>query len=156
MPAKVGNISRTIRNLAIHGVSAFKPTVIKGYYQCALVKPRAAAHLRKRSVIDGSYGSFDPRRGGWNPEWDTHKNMYFLRPWKTHKRDRDREARAAKITKALETVVPQRIEKYRQVCGDVYVYIYVYIYVYDCVYVYICFVSVSVSMFVMLVSLSLN
>ena len=101
------------------------------------MKPRAAAHLRKRAIIDGSYGSFDPTKGvclvislalyvaiftllvsllsgGWNPEWDTHKKMFFLRPFRTHIRDRSRDQRAEKITKALETVVPQRIEKYRQ------------------------------------------
>ncbi len=52
--------------------------------------------------------------GGWNPEWDTPKKMYFLRPFKGHIRDRNRAERASKITKAMEQM-PAKIQKYRKV-----------------------------------------
>ena len=67
-----------------------------------LVSKRIAAGVRKRAIIDGTFGSWDDTRGGWIPEWDIPRKMFMARPLKGHKNERTRAARADKITKALE------------------------------------------------------
>ena len=83
----VQRVPKTIRLLAEHGAKAFAPSIEKKLYNTfslhisfewlmllmnsssyvsykgPLVGKRAAAHMRKRSVIDGSYGSFHPTKG---------------------------------------------------------------------------------------------
>ena len=62
-------------------------------YYPPLVSRRKAAVLRKRAIVEGSFGSFIPNVGGWDPAWDEPKKMYMLKPTKGHKRDRTREKR---------------------------------------------------------------
>lgn len=62
-------------------------------YYAPLVSRRKAADIRKRAIIEGTFGTWDPNYGGWDPAWDEPKKMYMLRPSKEHKRDRTREKR---------------------------------------------------------------
>lgn len=49
--------------------------------------------LRKRAIIEGTFGSWSPIHGGWLPEWDEPVKVPLLKPNKGHKRERTREAR---------------------------------------------------------------
>ena len=40
--------------------------------------------------------------GGWDPAWDQPRKVFMYRPFRGHKRERTREGRADKITKAME------------------------------------------------------
>lgn len=70
-----------------------------GKYRAPLISKRKAADLRKRAIVDGTFGSFQllgPNNqvvGGWNPDWDVPRKMFSLRPPKGHIRDRTREMR---------------------------------------------------------------
>lgn len=54
---------------------------------------RKAADLRKLALKDGTFGSFTPMQGGWDPAWDAPRKIFMLRPYKGHKRERTRAAR---------------------------------------------------------------
>ena len=90
---------RSLRLLAQYGADAMKPKVIMGKYIRPLISRRIAAKLRKRAIVDGTFGSFkllDANNnilGGWDPAWDQPKKLYFLRPFKGHIRDRTRQSR---------------------------------------------------------------
>ena len=84
---------RSIRLLAIHGQKALEPKIEKGRFHAPLVSKRLAANLRKRSIIEGTFGSFSPIHGGWDPSWDTPKNIFIIKPDKGHLRDRNRPER---------------------------------------------------------------
>jgi hypothetical protein len=58
-----------------------------------LVSSRIAADIRKRSIVEGTFGTFVANEGGWDPSWDEPKKMYMLRPAKGHIRERNREQR---------------------------------------------------------------
>ena len=56
--------------------------------------PQQAARLRKEALANGTYGGFDPAKGGgWDPAWDGVEAPKVLRPPKLHARERDREER---------------------------------------------------------------
>ena len=103
---------RVIRQLAQHGIEALKPNLSSGRYQGPMVSPRRAAVVRKRAIIEGTYGTFCPYFGGWLPEWDKPRKMDFIRVPKGHKRERTREARAEKITQAMKEM-PKKIQAYK-------------------------------------------
>ena len=44
-------------------------------YRGGMISTRAKAMLRKHAIIDGTYGTFQPYVGGWDPAWDTHKKV---------------------------------------------------------------------------------
>ena len=98
--------------MAQHGEAALRPALDKGKYIAPLVPPRLAANLRKRAIADGSFGSFSPEHGGWDPEWDEPKKMFIMKRLKGHKRERDREQRAGKVTIAMQGMA-ERFEKMR-------------------------------------------
>ena len=109
-----------VRNLCKHGVEALKPQLIQNsrtrnptHWNPPAVNKRKAAKLRKRSIREGTYGSFDATTGiGWDPQWDVEvarslahqkgAGRYRIRPSKTTKRVRTREERAQKIEKNME------------------------------------------------------
>lgn len=77
-----------------------------------LLSKRRAAVLRKEAIRTGTYGTFDPERGGvgWDPAWDVElakANPHSLgrytamRVPKKDKRVRSREVRAQKIESAM-------------------------------------------------------
>lgn len=90
---------RALRMLAQHGKDALTSRFIAGNYIRPLVPKRIASKLRKRSLVEGTFGSFklldaeNRPLGGWDPSWDTPCKMYFLRPHKGHIRDRSRQER---------------------------------------------------------------
>ena len=100
---------RVIRQLAQHGIEALKPNLSSGRYQGPMVSPRKAAVVRKRAIIEGTYGTFCPYFGGWLPEWDKQRKMDFIRVPKGHKRERTRAARAETITQAMKEM-PNKIK----------------------------------------------
>jgi len=103
--------------LTMYGADALRPSLYKGRYIAPLVSRRVAAGIRKRALIEGTFGSFQANEGGWDPSWDISKKMFFLRPHKGHKRERTREDRANKITTAMEGM-PARMEKHKQEVED--------------------------------------
>lgn len=123
---------RAIRMLSQFGAEALKSSVVKGRYVkrnqnekiskyisyiAPKVNQRWQNRLRKIAIIDGTYGSFTPMVGGWDPKWDKHNKIAIMRPHKEHKRARTRPERAAKITKAMQDM-PDKIIKYRQETAD--------------------------------------
>ena len=85
-------------------------------YLGPLISRRQAGDLRKRAIIRGTFGQFsypagmiahNPyfvnlslgvyhlkwNLGGWDPAWDEEKKMFIMKPYKGHKRERDRESR---------------------------------------------------------------
>lgn len=101
-------IPRAIRMLGQHGGAALTASLDRGKYIAPKVSRRVAANLRKRALVEGTYGSFSVENGGWDPEWDKMPKMYMMRPYKGHKRERDRETRAQKVTTAMEGM-PERV-----------------------------------------------
>ena len=81
-------------------------------YVAPLVPKRMAANQRKRAIADGTFGSFSLENGGWDPEWDTPRKQFITKRLKGHKRERDRESRANKVTIAMQGM-PERFEKMR-------------------------------------------
>lgn len=83
------------------------------------VSRRKAHVLRKAAIRDGTYGSFDPQLGGWDPAWDeefllksaSEQGRFRLTVPKKTSRQRNREQRAQKIEKNMEGM-DQRIEEY--------------------------------------------
>jgi hypothetical protein len=78
-----------------------------------MLSKRRAAMLRKEAIRNGTYGAFDPERGGvgWDPAWDVElakANPHCLgrytamRAPKKDKMHRSREMRAQKIESAME------------------------------------------------------
>ena len=104
---------RAIRLLSLHGSAAFYPKFEFGKYVAPLISKRIAANLRKRAIIDGTFGSFSSQCGGWDPLWDKPKKVFMLRPFKGHLRERDRSIRANKITTAMKAM-PERFLKHKQ------------------------------------------
>ena len=102
-------IPRALRMLANYGGAALTPHLERGRYIAPKVSRRVAAGLRKRAIIDGTFGSFSLEQGGgWDPEWDKKPKIYMLRPFKGHVRERNRDTRANKVTTAMEGM-PDRI-----------------------------------------------
>eukprot|EP01035_Chromulina_nebulosa_P018088 gene18088-23736_t len=114
MPVVDGfKIPRIVALLSKLGADALQPKMVNGRYFGPLVSKRKAADLRKRAIIEGTFGTFSTVFGGWKPEWDEPKKIALIKPQKGHLRERTREARAAKITKAMKGM-PDRVAKYRQ------------------------------------------
>ncbi|KAJ1392468.1 hypothetical protein B484DRAFT_459418 [Ochromonadaceae sp. CCMP2298] len=104
-------IPRSIRMLSAYGADALRPSLFKGRYIAPLVSRRIAADLRKRAIIEGTFGDFVANLGGWDPAWDIPHKMFILKAERGHKRERTREVRAQKVTTAMEGM-PDRIAKH--------------------------------------------
>mmetsp|Transcript_1649 Transcript_1649/g.2609 ORF Transcript_1649/g.2609 Transcript_1649/m.2609 type:complete len:143 (-) Transcript_1649:45-473(-) len=111
--SSLSKVPRAIRMIAKFGGDAFKREVVNGKYIAPKVSRRAAAGLRKRALIAGTFGSFDPVKGGWDPAWDAPPKVVSYRPHRGHIRDRNRPERAHAITKAMEGM-PDKEAKYYQ------------------------------------------
>ena len=114
-----------LRKLADRGVEALKPQrIMKSEDQVIWHGPaisnRVAAVLRKTSIKEGTYGSFDAQKlRGWDPQWDI--DLEIAKPGgrgrirlavpKKAKRERTRELRARKIETNLEGM-DEQIEKF--------------------------------------------
>jgi len=94
MPPKV-NVPRIIKTITEFGESAMKPLITKNKYYGPLVSRRNQADLRKRSIVEGTYGQFIPNVGGWDPKWDVPKKMFVIKPNKGHGYERNRQDRYA-------------------------------------------------------------
>jgi hypothetical protein len=101
-------LPRTLRLLSQHGDSALRASLEGGKYIKPMIPKRLAANYRKRAIREGTYGAFEPGHGGWDPEWDSTRKMFLLKPYKGHLRDRNRPDRANKITTAMEGM-PERV-----------------------------------------------
>lgn len=86
-------IPRIIKTLTEFGESALKPLITKNKYYGPLVSKRNQADLRKRSIVEGTYGQFIPNVGGWDSKWDVPKKMFVIKPNKGHSYERNRQDR---------------------------------------------------------------
>ena len=86
-------LPRALRLLAQHGVAALRPSLDKGRYIAPMIPRRIAADVRKRAIVQGTYGSFSLPIGGWDPAWDETKKMFVMKPFRGHSRDRTRKER---------------------------------------------------------------
>mmetsp|Transcript_26133 Transcript_26133/g.29893 ORF Transcript_26133/g.29893 Transcript_26133/m.29893 type:complete len:144 (+) Transcript_26133:262-693(+) len=106
-----------IKFLKQHGEDALKGRKFGDRWRKPLVSRRKAADIRKRALVEGTYGSFCSETGtGWDFRWDKSGNIgaRTLKPntnW-TRKLER-REVRAVKIEKKMKTM-PKDIDTYRQ------------------------------------------
>mmetsp|Transcript_19012 Transcript_19012/g.27328 ORF Transcript_19012/g.27328 Transcript_19012/m.27328 type:complete len:140 (+) Transcript_19012:92-511(+) len=105
-----------LKFLCKHGEAALHPTKLsQSKWKKPLISKRVAADLRKQSIRDGTFGSFDTTTGiGWDPNWDgppQSVGAIQLRPSKEHKRERNREKRAQKIGSKMEGM-DDKIDKY--------------------------------------------
>ena len=62
---------------------------------------------------DGTFGTFDPEKGGWLREWDPVRAPRVLIPPKGHKRDRTRAERFRNEEARLQDM-PRLIEEHRK------------------------------------------
>ena len=98
-----------IKKLAQHGAAALKPRKVPtapgqvNPWRRPLVSRREAAVARKQALRDGTFGTFDPEKGGWLREWDPVRAPRVLIPPKGHKRDRTRAAFSATWRRACAT-----------------------------------------------------
>ena len=97
-----------IKKLAQHGAAALKPRKVPT--ATGQVNPwrrparprREAAVARKQAIRDGTFGTFDPEKGGWLREWDPVRAPRVLIPPKGHKRDRTRAERFRNVEARLQ------------------------------------------------------
>jgi hypothetical protein len=109
--AKVTKPPRVLRLLTNFGGDALKINVTKGNYNKPMVPVRIAAVFRKKAIIEGTFGSFVPNEGGWDPAWDVPRKIVPLRPHKGHLRERNRHERFQKVQNAMKAM-PDKIAKY--------------------------------------------
>ena len=108
-----------IKKLAQHGAAALKPRKVPtapgqvNPWRRPLVSRREAAVARKQALRDGTFGTFDPERGGWLREWDPVRAPRVLIPPKGHKRDRTRAERFRNVEARLQDM-PRLIEEHRK------------------------------------------
>mmetsp|Transcript_47294 Transcript_47294/g.52885 ORF Transcript_47294/g.52885 Transcript_47294/m.52885 type:complete len:171 (+) Transcript_47294:81-593(+) len=121
--------SAAVRHLCQHGENALKAqkvvqkatTSFNNYvakpsrevWKRPLISKRVANVVRKQSIQDGTYGTFNAMTGiGWDKSWDylLFSNRYEvsrfggMKPSKQTKRARTREDRALKLENELESV----------------------------------------------------
>ena len=114
MSAGARFIPRSVRLLAQWGDQALRPALENGKYIAPLIPKRLAANIRKRAIVEGTFGTFSKETGmGWDPEWDTPRKMFMMRAPRGHQRDRKRPERAEKVTTAMAGM-GERIEKLQQ------------------------------------------
>ena len=108
-----------IKKLALHGAGALKPRKVPTQlgqvnpWRRPLVSRREAAVARKQALRDGTFGTFDPEKGGWLREWDPVRAPRVLIPPKGHKRDRTRAERFRNVEARLQDM-PRLIEEHRK------------------------------------------
>ena len=57
---------KAIKSLCKYGSEALKPRLVNEKWCSPFISKRNAARIRKRSMIEGTFGSFDPKTGrGW-------------------------------------------------------------------------------------------
>eukprot|EP00560_Eucampia_antarctica_P004609 CAMPEP_0197833854 /NCGR_PEP_ID=MMETSP1437-20131217/20335_1 /TAXON_ID=49252 ORGANISM="Eucampia antarctica, Strain CCMP1452" /NCGR_SAMPLE_ID=MMETSP1437 /ASSEMBLY_ACC=CAM_ASM_001096 /LENGTH=148 /DNA_ID=CAMNT_0043438147 /DNA_START=167 /DNA_END=613 /DNA_ORIENTATION=- len=115
-------MTAAMRHLSKTGIEALRPQRLSDTslrWRRPLVSRRKAADLRKASISEGTFGSFNPETGkGWDPQWDievynARGNIPSIRRPKRHKRERNRENRAVKI-ESLLSEADDKIESYRK------------------------------------------
>ena len=118
--ANSANMSQgVIKKLAQHGAAALKPRKVPtapgqvNPWRRPLVSRREAAIARKQALRDGTFGTFDPEKGGWLREWDPVRAPRVLIPPKGHKRDRTRAERFRNVEARLQDM-PRLIEEHRK------------------------------------------
>eukprot|EP00593_Proboscia_inermis_P009928 CAMPEP_0171326588 /NCGR_PEP_ID=MMETSP0816-20121228/117549_1 /TAXON_ID=420281 /ORGANISM="Proboscia inermis, Strain CCAP1064/1" /LENGTH=147 /DNA_ID=CAMNT_0011826097 /DNA_START=546 /DNA_END=989 /DNA_ORIENTATION=+ len=116
VPKKIVRNSRfveSVRRLMQHGEEALKPQFVNEMWRGPMVNPRKANAIRKEAMADGTYGTFDVTTGiGWDAAWDRPQKLPSVRPFKGHKRERTREARAQRIEGLMEDM-DDKIQDYR-------------------------------------------
>lgn len=115
-----------MRKLSKHGLDALRPSVRideeadKRIWAPPPISNRLANGLRKQTIKDGTYGSFDSETGiGWDPQWDVElakakprgSGRYRQRVPKNPSRVRNREQRAQRIEQKMEGM-DERMEEY--------------------------------------------
>ena len=88
--SSIPKIPFIVKTISKYGDRALKPFITKDKYYGPLVSRRKQAVMRKKCIINGTYGEFIPNQGGWNPKWDKFKKMFCIRPNKGHKHERTR------------------------------------------------------------------
>mmetsp|Transcript_10890 Transcript_10890/g.16747 ORF Transcript_10890/g.16747 Transcript_10890/m.16747 type:complete len:136 (+) Transcript_10890:81-488(+) len=114
MPPK---LNRALRALCQHGEDALRQRIsADGKWHKALVSKRKAAGIRKRAVIDGTFGTFNAETGvGWDPKWDRPGNIGKMLPPKNWTRTLERrEERAQRIEAKLANMDKEIDNYYRE------------------------------------------
>lgn len=63
---------------------------------------RKAAMARKRAILEGNYGAWDPETGlGWDPAWDRMRKVVVMKPPKGRKHDREQPRRLQRVAEGL-------------------------------------------------------
>jgi len=106
-------LPRSVRLLGQFGAAALKKEIKNGQYIKPMISKRIAANIRKRAIVDGTFGQYTPGIGGWDPEWDEPKGIHIMRPHRGHLRERTRNDRVEKIDKAMQGM-PDRLDKYKK------------------------------------------
>jgi hypothetical protein len=121
-------IRGALKKLYTKGAAALLPekivdeTSTRQRWKKPIVSRRIANDLRKKSIKEGTYGSYDPQLGiGWDPAWDQglfrgknvgNVNWMEVRGFKDTKRERTRESRALRIEGLLDGA-DDKIAEYR-------------------------------------------
>lgn len=121
-------IRGALKKLYTKGAAALLPekivdeTSTRQRWKKPIVSRRIANDLRKKSIKEGTYGSYDPDLGkGWDPAWDHglfggknvgNINWMEVRGFKDTKRERSRESRALRIEGLLDGA-DDKIAEYR-------------------------------------------
>jgi hypothetical protein len=120
-----------LKKLATSGSAALKPQLVASadgvgaagsHWKPPLISSRVASLLRKQSIHEGTYGSFDAETlKGWDAQWDLDlatsrsqgSGRLKLRPPNKTSRQRTREKRATKIDTTMLDM-KERIEAHYQ------------------------------------------
>jgi len=133
MSSHAQRIGKPIRSALIklheRGAAALKPTKhpIEGrrrpQWRRPVVSKRVANDLRKKSIREGTYGTYDAEKGiGWDSKWDEglyggknvgKVNWMEVRGFKETKRERTRESRSKRIDGLLDNA-DDKIAEFRQ------------------------------------------
>ena len=90
-----------------------KVPFLRASFLATAASRREAAVARKQALRDGTFGTFDPEKGGWLREWDPVRAPRVLIPPKGHKRDRTRAERFRNVEARLQDM-PRLIEEHRK------------------------------------------
>jgi hypothetical protein len=97
----ISKLPYALKVLSKYGEAALKPVFSKTKYFGPLISRRIQANLRKRAIINGTYGKFIPGEGGWDSNWDRPRNMFVIKPLKLHKSERTRPERFFFVIKII-------------------------------------------------------
>lgn len=70
-----------------------KPTKVNGKWKKPIISKRNCAEIRKSSILNGTFGTWETGKGGWLEEWDGTKRHIVMKPLKLTADERNMDAR---------------------------------------------------------------